>query len=69
MFVNRIKLPKTESPSKNNPENCIVYSEKATDDVFECCWYESRQHSACAKITADLSSMLNNVVFFLFNLP
>ena len=62
MFANRFKRPRTESPSKNNPENCIVCSEKATDDVFECCWCESRQHSACAKISSDLSSMLNNIV-------
>ena len=62
MLANRIKRPRTESPSKNSPENCIVCSEKATEDVFECCWCESRQHSVCAKISPDQCSVLSNVV-------
>jgi len=56
MFGSRIKCPKIESPLKNNQENlenCIACSEKATEDVFECWWCESRQHSACLKISPD----------------
>lgn len=68
MLANRIKRPRTESPSKNSLENCVVCSEKATEDVFECSWCESRQHSACAKISPDqcsvLSKVMGNIVFF-----
>ena len=68
MFANRIKRPRTESPSKNTSENCIVCSKEATDDVFECYWCESRQHTACAKISPDrcnvLSNLVGNIVFF-----
>ena len=71
MFASRIKRPRTESPTKNNLENCTICSEKATEDIFECCWCESRQHSSCLKISPDQCNILNkvvsNVVFFLFS--
>jgi len=68
MFASRIKCPRTELPTKNNPENCTICSEKANEDIFECCWCESRQHSSCVKISPDHCNVLNkvvsNVVFF-----
>ena len=64
MLANRMpKCPRTESPSKNTPEVCTICSREATgDDVFECGWCESHQHSACLKISPDQSSALSNVV-------
>lgn len=66
-----MKRPRTESPSKNSLENCVVCSKKATEDVFECGWCESRQHSECAKISQDhcnvLSKVVRNIVFFCTN--
>ena len=68
MLVNRMKRPRTVLPLKNSPENCVVCSKKATEDVFECSWCENRQHSACAKINRDhcnvLSKVVPNIVFF-----
>ena len=66
MFGSRIKRPRTESPLKNNQgtnlENCITCSEKATEDVFECWWCESRQHCTCLKISPGQYCALVNFV-------
>jgi len=71
MFGSRIKRPRIKLPLKSNQENlenCITCSEKATEDVFECWWCESRQLSACLKIIPDqynaLSNLVGNIVFF-----
>jgi len=62
MFASRIKHPRTKSLMKNSPENCTMCSEKATEDIFECCWCESHQHSSCLKISPDQCNVLNKVV-------
>ena len=61
--------PANKEEIKKTREQCVICSEFATADIFECLWCEGRQHASCTMISSDQCKAIANlstpnVVFF-----
>ena len=53
--------PANKEEKKARGDQCMVCSEPATADIFECLWCEGRQHASCSKLSTDECNAIANI--------
>jgi len=71
MFSDPMKCPVSSPANKEDkkakgdcgtmPDVCVVCSEAATSDVFECLWCEGIQHANCTNLSKEQCNAITNI--------